>query len=67
MIFKFIFSILFQKPVTKDLFQTFHNSKDLFQIFYKQTMNSLNFMLTFSHVLSQVAFLRQSTVGIGGP
>ncbi|MFS8010414.1 hypothetical protein Hanom_Chr14g01296761 [Helianthus anomalus] len=24
----------------------------------KQTMNSLNFMLTFSHVLSQVAFYK---------
>ncbi|KAJ0434880.1 hypothetical protein HanIR_Chr17g0886921 [Helianthus annuus] len=41
MIFKFVFSTILQKPVIQ---------KDLFQIFCKQTMNSLNFMLTFSHV-----------------
>ncbi|KAJ0805284.1 hypothetical protein HanPI659440_Chr02g0048121 [Helianthus annuus] len=45
MIFKFVFSTILQKPVIQ---------KDLFQIFYKQTMNSLNFMflsqVDFSHV-----------------
>ncbi|KAF5805417.1 hypothetical protein HanXRQr2_Chr05g0209071 [Helianthus annuus] len=30
-------------------------------------MNSLNIMLTFSHVLSQVAFSHYGTVGIGEP
>ncbi|KAJ0624391.1 hypothetical protein HanIR_Chr01g0042561 [Helianthus annuus] len=40
--FKFVFSILFHKLVIQKIyFKSF---------FYKQTMNSLNFMLTFSHV-----------------